>query len=75
MVEIAAVGAEMQHKKLKTIKGGDNVWIGGEIFQVNSVEPQDGSRSISLELQGHDGGSVTFIGLPKAKVQLAARAS
>ncbi|MCT9870953.1 hypothetical protein [Paenarthrobacter aurescens] len=75
MVEIAAVGAEIRHKKLKTIKGGDSVRISGEVFQVNSVEPQEGSRNIRLELRGPDGGSVTFIGLPKAKVQLAARAS
>jgi len=74
-VEIAAVAAEVQHKKLKTIKGGDNVRIGGEIFQVNSVEPQENSRNITLELKGPDGGSVTFIGLPKAKVELAARGS
>ncbi|WP_458108380.1 hypothetical protein M1D51_02350 [Arthrobacter sp. R3-55] len=66
---------DMPHKKLKAIKGGDNVRIGGEIFQVSSVEPQEGSRNISLVLEGHDGGSVTFIGLPKAKMQLAARAS
>ncbi|NWL12423.1 hypothetical protein [Paenarthrobacter nitroguajacolicus] len=62
-------------KKLKAIKNGDSVQISGEVFLVNSVEPQDGSRNISLELEGLDGGSVTFIGLPKAKVQLAARAS
>ncbi|WP_237715800.1 hypothetical protein [Arthrobacter sp. M2012083] len=62
-------------KKLKAIKNGDSVRISGEVFQVNSVEPQEGSRSIRLVLKGLDGGSVTFIGLPKAKVQLAARAS
>lgn len=62
-------------KKLKAIKNGDSVRISGEVFQVNSVEPLAGSRNISLELRGLDGGSVTFIGLPKAKVQLAARAS
>ncbi|MFK0039904.1 hypothetical protein ACIQTW_08675 [Paenarthrobacter sp. NPDC090517] len=62
-------------KKLKAIKNGDSVRISGEVFQVNSVAPQDGSRNIRLELEGLDGGSVTFIGLPKAKVQLAARAS
>ncbi|MBT2586869.1 hypothetical protein [Arthrobacter sp. ISL-95] len=66
---------DVQQKKLKAIKGGDNVRISGEVFQVNSVESQEGSRNITLELKGHDGGSVTFIGLPKAKVQLAARAS
>ncbi|GAA3285505.1 hypothetical protein [Paenarthrobacter aurescens] len=73
-MEIAAVAAEM-HKKLKAIKGGDNVRIGGEVFQVRAVMPQDGSRNIGLELQAHDGGSVTLIGLPTARLQLTARAS
>jgi hypothetical protein len=69
------MSTDVQQKKLKAIKDGDNVRIGGEVFQVNAVKPQEGSRNIKLELKGHDGGSVTFIGLPKAKVQLAARAS
>ena len=71
----AGVGTDRQLTKLKAIKNGDNVRINGEVFRVSSVEPQEGSRNISLELQAHDGGSVTFIGLPKAKVQLAARVS
>lgn len=62
-------------KKLKSIKNGDTLQIKGEDFRVNSVESQKDSRSIRLELQGPDGGSVTFIGLPKARVQLAGRAS
>ncbi|MGJ3191704.1 hypothetical protein [Paenarthrobacter sp. FR1] len=62
-------------KKLKGIKNGDTVQIKGQDFRVNSVESNKGSRSVRLELQGPDGGSVTFIGLPKARVQLAARAS
>ncbi|MFW0775347.1 hypothetical protein ACLRGI_19540 [Paenarthrobacter nitroguajacolicus] len=62
-------------KKLKAIKNGDSVRISGEVFQVDSVEPHEDSPNIRLELKGLDGGSVTFIGLPKAKVQLAARAS
>jgi hypothetical protein len=61
--------------KLKAIKHGDNVKIRGEVFRVSAVQPAEGSPNITLELQGHDGGSVTLIGLPKAKVQLAARAS
>lgn len=67
--------ASARLKKLKGIKNGDTVQIKGEDFRVNSVEPQKDSQSIRLELQGPDGGSVTFIGLPKARVQLAARAS
>lgn len=44
-------------KKLKAIKNGDSVRISGEVFQVNSVEPpQDGSRNISLELEGSTAG-------------------
>ncbi|WP_090822767.1 hypothetical protein [Arthrobacter sp. yr096] len=65
----------MGHTKLKSIKNGDSVQINGEVFRVSAVQPQEGSRSITLELQAHDGGSVTLIGLPKARVQLAARAS
>jgi hypothetical protein len=74
-MEDPAMESGTKSKKLKAIKNGDSVRISGEVFQVNSVEPQDGSRNIRLELEGLDGGSVTFIGLPKAKVQLAARAS
>ncbi|WP_256870747.1 hypothetical protein [Paenarthrobacter nitroguajacolicus] len=74
-MEDLAMAPGARSKKLKAIKNGDSVQISGEVFLVNSVEPQDGSRNISLELEGLDGGSVTFIGLPKAKVQLAARAS
>jgi hypothetical protein len=62
-------------KKLKAIKNGDSVLISGENFHVNSVEPQIGSHNITLELEGPDGGLVTIIGLPKARLQLAARAS
>ncbi|WP_159708384.1 hypothetical protein [Arthrobacter sp. 18067] len=69
------MGTETQDKKLKAIRNGDSVRIRGEVFRVNSVEPQEGSRNIRLELKGPDGGSVTFIGLPKTRVQLAARAS
>ncbi|PRB42049.1 hypothetical protein CQ020_13145 [Arthrobacter sp. MYb23] len=75
VVDDSAVGDSARNAKLKSIKNGDTVQINGEVFQVRAVEPQEGSRNISLELQAHDGGSVTFIGLPKAKVQLAARAS
>lgn len=64
-----------KNTKLKTIKNGDTVEIRGEVFRVSSVQPEKDSRNIRLELQGHDGGSVTFIGLRKARVQLAARAS
>jgi hypothetical protein len=74
-MEDLAMAPGARSKKLKAIKNGDSVRISGEVFQVNSVEPQDGSRNISLELEGLDGGLVTLIGLPKAKVQLAARAS
>ncbi|MCD4849526.1 hypothetical protein LN996_01740 [Arthrobacter sp. AK01] len=74
-MDIPARGGITRKAKLKSIKNGDTVQIQGEIFQVSAVLPQDGSRNISLELQAHDGGSVTFIGLPKARVQLAARAS
>ncbi|MBM7794633.1 hypothetical protein [Paenarthrobacter ilicis] len=69
------MSAGMQQKKLKAVKGGDSLRIGGQTFRVNSVEPQEGSGNIRLELEGRDGGSVTFIGLPKAKVHLAAQAS
>ena len=69
------MGTETQQKKLKAIRNGDSVRISGEVFQVSSVAPVKGSRNISLELEGHDGGSVTLIGLPKSRVQLAARAS
>ncbi|MDR6989859.1 hypothetical protein J2Y66_004376 [Paenarthrobacter nitroguajacolicus] len=63
------------NKKLKTIKTGDSVRISGELFRVDSVQSLEDSPNISLELLGLDGGSVTFIGLPKARVELAARAS
>ncbi|WP_043471533.1 hypothetical protein [Arthrobacter sp. Rue61a] len=69
------MSTETHNTKLKTIRNGDSVRISGEVFLVDSIEPQEGSRSIRLELTAPDGGSVTFIGLPKAKVQLAARAS
>ncbi|MDI2033461.1 hypothetical protein PJL15_00559 [Paenarthrobacter nitroguajacolicus] len=62
-------------KKLKTVRNGDRLRIGDEVFRVSSVEPQDDSPNIRLELQGHDGGSVTLIGLPKTRVALAAKAS
>ncbi len=74
-MDIPAVDDNARNTKLKSIRNGDSVQINGEVFQVRAVEPQEGSRNISLELQAHDGGSVTFIGLPKAKVHLAARAS
>jgi hypothetical protein len=61
--------------KLKNIKNGDEVEIRGEVFHVSAVERQDETRNIRLELQGHDGGSVTLIGGHKARVKLAARAS
>lgn len=69
------MGAEAQNKKLKSIKNGDSVKISGEVFQVRAVVPQDGSRNIGLELQALDGGSVTLIGRPTARMQLTARAS
>ncbi|MGA8790328.1 MAG: hypothetical protein WB535_15405 [Paenarthrobacter sp.] len=72
---MSTVNADGRNKKLKAIRHGDSVRISGEVFRVGSVQPLEGSRNISLELQGHDGGSVTFIGLPGAKVQLAERAS
>jgi len=62
-------------KKLKTVRNGDRLRIGGEVFRVSSVEPQEDSPNIRLELQGHDGGSVTLIGLPKTRVVLAAKPS
>ena len=62
-------------KKLKAVRSGDHVRIGGELFQVSSVEPQADSPNIRLELQGHDGGSVTLIGLPKTRVELALKAT
>ncbi|MFC8039968.1 hypothetical protein ACFUOZ_11495 [Paenarthrobacter sp. NPDC057355] len=61
--------------KLKTVRNGDRLRIGGEVFRVSTVEPQPETRNISLELQGNDGGSVTLIGLPKTRVELAANAS
>ncbi|WP_024818375.1 hypothetical protein [Arthrobacter sp. 31Y] len=74
-MDIPAVDDNARNTKLKSIRNGDAVQINGEVFQVRAVASQEGSRNISLELQAHDGGSVTFIGLPKAKVQLAARVS
>jgi len=47
----------------------DRLRIGGEVFQVSTVEPQEDSPNIRLELQGHDGGSVTLIGLRKTRVE------
>lgn len=70
-MEDLAMASGTRNKKLKAIKNGDTVRISGEVFQVSSVEPRNGSRNITLELEGPDGGSVTFIGLPKAKVRLA----
>ncbi|BCW60530.1 hypothetical protein [Arthrobacter sp. StoSoilB20] len=67
--------ADSKNRKLKAIRNGDSVRIRGEVFRVDSVLPLEGTRNISLELQAPDGGSVTFIGLPEAKVQLPARAS
>ncbi|WP_284978199.1 hypothetical protein [Arthrobacter sp. fls2-241-R2A-200] len=63
---------EPRNKKLKSIKNGDRVAIRGEVFQVSSVRPQADSQNIQLELQGNDGGSVTVIGVPGARVSLAA---
>ncbi|MEV7663234.1 hypothetical protein [Paenarthrobacter sp. NPDC089316] len=62
-----------KNTKLKAIKNGDKVEISGEVFRVSSVQPETDSRNIKLELQGRDGGSVTLIGLPKARVELAAK--
>jgi len=56
-------------KKLKAVKSGDRLRIGGEVFQVSTVEPQEDSPNIRLELQGHDGVSVTLIGLRKTRVE------
>ena len=74
-VDDSAVGDSARNAKLKSIRNGDTSGSAVRFFRSDAVEPQEGSRNISLELQAHDGGSVTFIGLPKAKVQLAARAS
>ncbi|TQS93200.1 hypothetical protein EU811_06785 [Arthrobacter sp. TS-15] len=74
-METPAASTDMRSKKLKAIKNGDSVRISDEVFQVNSVEPEEGSRNIKLELEGLDGGSVTLIGRPKARMQLTARAS
>ncbi|MCR1161466.1 hypothetical protein NEK97_08350 [Paenarthrobacter sp. UW852] len=57
--------------KLKAIKHGDSVKIRSEVFRVRSVQSTGDSSNITLELQGPDGGSVTFIGLPKARLELA----
>ncbi|MDD7835010.1 MULTISPECIES: hypothetical protein [Paenarthrobacter] len=59
--------------KLKTVRNGDRLRIGGEVFEVSAVEPQTDTHNIRLELQGHDGGLVTLIGLPKTRVELAAK--
>lgn len=74
-METPAASTDMRSKKLKAIKNGDTVRISGEVFQVDSIEPQEGSRNIRLELTAPDGGSVTLIGRPKARMQLTARAS
>ncbi|WP_281449685.1 hypothetical protein [Paenarthrobacter nitroguajacolicus] len=72
---MGAIMPGTKDKKLKTVRNGDRLRIGDEVFRVSSVEPQDDSPNIRLELQGHDGGSVTLIGLPKTRVALAAKAS
>jgi len=69
------VRTETHNAKLKAIRNGDSVRISGEVFHVDSIEPQAGSRNIRLELTAPDGGSVTLIGRPKARMQLTARAS
>jgi hypothetical protein len=57
-------------RKLKTVRDGDRVEIHGEVFRVSSVQPEEGTRNIRVELQANDGGTLTLIGVPRAQVHL-----
>ncbi|MFI2565847.1 hypothetical protein [Paenarthrobacter sp. NPDC018779] len=59
-----------KYKKLKSVKNGDSVEIRGEVFSVTSAARDQDSLSIRLDLQDHDGGTVTLIGVPGAQIRL-----
>ncbi|MGO4249562.1 hypothetical protein AB4Y87_20295 [Paenarthrobacter sp. RAF54_2] len=60
------------NRKLKSVRDGDRVEIHGEVFRVSSVQPEEGTRNIRLELEANDGGTLTLIGVPRAQVHVPA---
>ncbi|MBU8868972.1 hypothetical protein [Paenarthrobacter aromaticivorans] len=65
-------GLGATRRKLKSVRDGDRVEIHGEVFRVSSVQPEDGTRNIRVELQANDGGTLTLIGVPRAEVHVPA---
>ena len=65
-------GSGITSRKLKTVRDGDRVEIHGEVFRVSSVQPEEGTRNIRVELQANDGGTLTLIGVPRAQVHVPA---
>lgn len=60
-----------KYKKLKALKDGDAVEINGSVFHVGAVRTMEKARGFQLELQAPDGGLVTLIGVPGARLRLA----
>lgn len=60
-------------RKVKSIKDGDAVEINGSVFRVDAVRAMEKNRGYQLELQAPDGGLVTFIGVPGARLRVASR--
>lgn len=65
-------GSGTTRRKLKAVRDGDSVEIHGEVFRVSSVQPEEGTRNIRMELQANDGGTLTLIGVPRAQVHVPA---
>ncbi|MFF1830393.1 hypothetical protein [Paenarthrobacter sp. NPDC058040] len=59
-----------KYRKLKSVKGGDSLEIRGEVFRVTSAEPDAETHSVRLDLEDHDGGILTLIGVPGAQVRM-----